>query len=129
LAHALRHQLDRAGITPASIDRIVSWASGTRRGDRLEADVLRATWGDLPVPPILAAKGVTGDHGGGLLSAAVLAAEGATFGATAGFAEPDPELGVVPYDGRALAPPQRVLVTALAVGGAAAWMVLEPGDR
>jgi 3-oxoacyl-(acyl-carrier-protein) synthase len=129
LASALRSQLDRAGITPAGIDRIVSWASGTRRGDRLEAGVLRALWDEQPLPPILAAKGVTGDHGGGLLSAAVLAAEGAPFGATAGFAEPDPELGVVPHDGRALEPPHRILVSALAVGGAAAWMVLETGDR
>jgi len=68
---------------------------------------------------------VTGEYGGGFLGAAVLAAGGAPFGPTAGFEEPDPELGVVPHDGSPLAPPSTVLVTSVAAGGAASWLILE----
>jgi 3-oxoacyl-[acyl-carrier-protein] synthase II len=124
LAHGLRRSLRRAGVAPGDVDLIVSGAAGSREGDRLEALVLRAAWGEIPLPPIVAPKAVTGEYGGGLLGAAVLAAAGSPFGPTAGFAAADPELGIVPHDGSPLAPPQTVLVTSLAAGGAAAWLVL-----
>lgn len=124
LARSLRRSLGRAGIAPADVGLIVSGASGSRAGDRLEARMLRAAWGEAPLPPVTAPKGVTGELGGGLLGPAVLAAAGAPFGPTPGFSEPDPELGVIPHDGTPLAPPETVLVTSLAVGGAAAWLVL-----
>jgi 3-oxoacyl-(acyl-carrier-protein) synthase len=116
LTSTLRRSLDRQQISVDSIDCIVSWASGTWPGDRLEAQVLRAVWEERQLPPILAPKAV-----------AVLAAEGALFGPTAGFNEVDPVLAVTPHDGRQLAPPQRLLVTALAAGGAAAWTILDAG--
>ena len=94
-------------------------------GDRLEAGVLRAAWDGAPLPPVVAPKAVTGEYAGGHLAAAVLAAAGRPFGATAGFAEPDPECGVVPHDGAPLPPPRRVLAASLAAGGAAAWVILE----
>jgi 3-oxoacyl-(acyl-carrier-protein) synthase len=124
LARSLRRSLERAGLGIGEIDRIVSGASGSRDGDRLEAGFLRAAWGERSLPPILAPKATVGEYGGGFLAAAVLAAGGASFGPTPGFAEPDPELGVVPHDGRELPPPSAVLVTSLAAGGAAAWVVL-----
>ena len=131
LARALRRGLARAGA-PASgrpelfgIDRVVSGGSGSRGGDRLEARMLRAAWDGSPLPPVLAPKAVTGEYGGGHLGAAVLAVLGAPFGPTAGFREPDPELGLTPHDGSPLPPPARVLVTSVAAGGAAAWLVLE----
>ncbi|HVT16553.1 MAG TPA: beta-ketoacyl synthase N-terminal-like domain-containing protein [Thermoanaerobaculia bacterium] len=130
LSRALLGMLARAGLldwegAPAArIDRIVSGASGSRSGDRLEAHTLRTAWNDRPLPPVLAPKGAVGEYGGGFLGAAVLAAAGAPFGPTCGFAEPDPELGVVPHDGSALAPPAAVLVSSLAAGGAASWLVL-----
>lgn len=124
LARSLARCLARAGIAREAVDRIVSGASGSRRGDRLEARTLRAAWGEVPLPPVLAPKGVTGEHGGGFLGAAVLAAAGAPVGPAAGFAEPDPELGLTPASGRSLAPPRITLVTSLAAGGAAAWLVL-----
>lgn len=131
LARGLVRGLIRFGLAPAEIDRIVSGASGAVAGDRLEASVLSAAWEGLPLPPVLAPKGVTGEYGGGFLAAALLAACGAPFGPTAGFAQADPELGLVPHDGRPLPPPRRVLATGLAAGGAAAWLVLEsmPGSR
>jgi 3-oxoacyl-(acyl-carrier-protein) synthase len=127
LARALVRGLGRSGIGRdgiGSIDRIVSGASGSRGGDRLEALWLRAAWDGAPLPPVLAPKSVTGEYGGGQLAAAVLAAAGAACGPTAGFAAPDPALQVVPHDGAPLPPPSTVLATAVAAGGAAAWVVL-----
>jgi 3-oxoacyl-(acyl-carrier-protein) synthase len=124
LARGLLRSLRRAGVEPADVDLIVSGASGARDGDRLEAQVLREAWGETPLPPIVAPKSILGEYGGGLLGAAVLAAAGSPFGPTAGFEEPDPELEIVPHDGSPLPPPEVVLVTGLAAGGAGAWLVL-----
>ena len=124
LATRLAGELARQGIDPSSIDRIVSTASGAVAGDRLEADVLRRLFGSA-LPPVLAPKGVTGEYGGGHLAAAVLAAGVAADWPTAGFAATDDELGVVPHDGTRLPSPRRVLASALAAGGAAAWLVLD----
>jgi len=124
LARGLVRSLGRAGLEPRDMALIVSGASGSRDGDRLEALVLREAWGETPLPPIVAPKSTTGEYGGGLLGAAVLAAAGSPFGPTAGFTEMDPELGIVPHAGSPLAPPETVLVTSLAAGGAAAWLVL-----
>lgn len=125
LARGLVRGLIRFGLAPAAIDRIVSGASGAVAGDRLEAAVLSSVWGTETMPPILAPKGVTGEYGGGFLASALLAVQGVPFGPTAGFAAADPELGLVPHDGRPLPPPRRVLATGLAAGGAATWLVLE----
>lgn len=124
LARALRRTLSRAGLEPGAVDLIVSGASGSRAGDRLEALTLRAAWGAAPLPPVVAPKAVTGEYGGGVLGPAVLAASGARFGPTPGFREPDPELGLVAHDGSPYPAPSVVLATGLAVGGAAAWLVL-----
>ncbi|HEV7668784.1 MAG TPA: beta-ketoacyl synthase N-terminal-like domain-containing protein [Thermoanaerobaculia bacterium] len=125
LARGLLRGLARFGLAPADFDRIVSGASGAVAGDRLEASVLRSAWGERALPPILVPKGVTGEYGGGFLTAALLAVCGKPFGPTAGFAEADPELSIVPHDGRPLPPPRRLLATSLAAGGAATWLALE----
>jgi len=128
LAARLRAELARQEIELGSIDRVVSTASGSVAGDRLEAMVLRSTF-DGDVPPVLAPKAVTGEYGGGHLAAAVLAAAGGCAWPTASFREADAELGIVPHDGSRLPPARRVLVSALAAGGAAAWLVLDaPAD-
>jgi 3-oxoacyl-[acyl-carrier-protein] synthase II len=124
LSAALLRLLARLGLRASEIDLVVSGASGSRAGDRLEAEVLKRVFAGGPLPPLMAPKSLMGEYGGGFLGAAVLAVAGGDFGATAGFAEPDPELGVVPHSGGPLAG-GRVLVSALAAGGAAAWVVLE----
>ncbi len=129
LARGLLRGIGRFGLGPADFDRIVSGASGAVQGDRLEAEVLAAAWGDRPLPPILAPKSVAGEYGGAHLASALIALSGAPFGATAGFAEADPALGLRPHDGGALVAPRRVLATALAAGGAAAWLALEAPAR
>jgi 3-oxoacyl-[acyl-carrier-protein] synthase II len=123
LGRALRRSLERAGIDLGRIDRIVAGASGSVGGDRVEALMLREAWGDLLLPPVLAPKGVTGEYGGGFLAAAVLSASSPS-GPAAGFREPDPELGLAPYGGPPLPVPSTVLVTSVAAGGAASWLVL-----
>lgn len=125
LARRARRDLGRAGIDLDGIDAIVSGASGSIAGDRCEAGFLRALWGPKPLPPVLAPKGCTGEYGGGFLASAVLTVEGTPHGPTAGFREADPALGFVPHDGSPLPRLRRVLVTSLAAGGAASWLVLE----
>jgi 3-oxoacyl-(acyl-carrier-protein) synthase len=125
LARAARRMLDRAGLAPRDIDLVVSGASGAVAGDRLEADTLHALWGEAPLPPVLAPKSVIAEYGGAQLAAAVLATAGAEFGPTAGYETFDPELRVTPHAGGPLPALRRVLVTSLAGGGAAAWVVLE----
>jgi 3-oxoacyl-(acyl-carrier-protein) synthase len=125
LGRALKSGLSRAGCDVASIDLVVSGASGARRGDRLEAHTLAAAWKGATCPPVVVPKAVVGEYGGGFLASAVLAAGGAAFGKIAAYAVSDPELPVTPHDGSPLPAPSRLLATSLAAGGAAAWAVLE----
>jgi 3-oxoacyl-[acyl-carrier-protein] synthase II len=124
LAAALERLLARLGTSAGEIDVVVSGASGAPAGDRLEALVLRTLFAGRPLPPVVAPKAVTGEYGGGVLATAALVAGGAELGATAGFSEADPELGVVPHRGGRIGG-GRVLASSLAAGGAAAWVVLE----
>jgi 3-oxoacyl-[acyl-carrier-protein] synthase II len=127
LGRAIRRTLGRCAATRGgvdAVDRIVSGAAGSRGGDRLEALALRAAWGAAPLPPVLAPKGVTGEYGGGFLAAVTLAATGSADASTAGFRDADPELALVPHDGRRLAPPSILLASSLAAGGAACWLIL-----
>lgn len=128
LAEACARYLGETGLAPEDFDAVVSGTAGTVGGDALEARLLRAVWRERPLPPVLVPKAVLGEHGGALLTGALLAIEGHPFGPTLGFGEADAELGVVPHDGRPLAAPERVLATGLAAGGTAAWLVLERGD-
>jgi 3-oxoacyl-(acyl-carrier-protein) synthase len=125
LAAVLRAGLDEEAGGAAGVGAVVSGASGARRGDRIEALVLRAAWGEAPLPPVLVPKAVIGEYGGGILAPGLLALEGAHFGPPQGFAEPDPVAGVTPHRGGARQIPSRVLLTGLAAGGAAAWLLLE----
>ena len=87
--------------------------------------MIRAVWSRATVPPILVPKAVLGEHGGAMLAASVLAVGGAAFGRPAAFEAPDPEVTVRPHDGSPLGAPKCVMISALAAGGAAAWVLLE----
>ena len=123
LAAALRRLLDAAGGAP--VDRIVSGASGARRGDWLEARLLRTAFDGGSLPPVHTPKGSVGEHGGGFLAAAVLAAAGYPIARPRGCDAVDPEIGLLAHAGPLPDPPARTLVTALAAGGPAAWLLLE----
>lgn len=133
LAAGLRRGLARFDLAPEDVDCVVSGASGSRGGDRLEAAVLGHLFGDRRRPtggrsqrlPVLAPKGVTGEYSGVWLAALLAVLDGAPFGATAGFSVPDPELGLVPHDGSPLPPVRRLLATCFSAGGAGAWVILE----
>jgi hypothetical protein len=75
---------------------------------------------------VVAPKAITGEYGGGFLAAAVLLAAGAE--AVLPAVDPDPALGVEPLAGRVGGGMRRALVSTLAAGGAAAWVVLDRGD-
>lgn len=127
LAGGLQRALARAETASGEIDRIVSGASGTRRGDRLEAATLRAAWAAQELPPVVAPKATVGEYGGGFLAAAVLAAAGEPVAPLTPEATDGAELGVAPHPGP-LPPARRLLVSALASGGGAAWLVLGGPD-
>jgi 3-oxoacyl-(acyl-carrier-protein) synthase len=127
LAGRLIAGLERQGVDVASVERVVSGAAGSRRGDRLEALTLRAVFGDELELPVLAPKSVTGEYGGGFLAAGLLALEGLAW-PTPGFETLDPELGVAPHDGAPLSRARRLLTSSLAAGGAAVWVVLDAGE-
>ncbi len=125
LGSALTRLLERTSTDRSRVSRIVSGASGSIAGDRLEAHVLREVWRGSTLPPVMAPKGHTGEYGGGFLAAAVLGATQQSAGPTVGFDEVDPELGVTPHRGGGLPAPDVTLVTSLASGGAASWLLLE----
>lgn len=124
LAARLRACLQHAELAPTDIDGVVSGASGSVRGDALEARVLRALFGPH-MPPVFAPKAVTGEYGGGNLGAALLILNGAASAVVTPLSAVDPELGVVLHAGALPTRAKRVLVSGLAAGGAAAWVVLE----
>jgi 3-oxoacyl-[acyl-carrier-protein] synthase II len=125
LARRLRRGLERLGLAVADLDLIVSGASGSPAGDRLEAAVLRHAWGNLPLPPIVAPKAITGEYGGLHLAAAVLLVAGLWSEGFPSLEDPDPACGVTLHTGSLAPGRRRALVSALAAGGAAAWLVLE----
>ena len=125
----LREFLRRQGVEISAINRVVSGARGSPRGDALEAQILSGLWGEEELPSILAPAAVLGSYGGSLLSGAILAAAGRPFGPTPGFEELDKSIGVRPHDGRPLTPPELVLLVSCAVGGSAGWSLFGAPSR
>jgi 3-oxoacyl-[acyl-carrier-protein] synthase II len=125
IAASLAGGLARHGLAPGDIDAIVSGASGSIEGDRLEARVLEAAWSGARLPAILVPKAVTGEYGGAFLAAAVLLLTGLAPPDALVLRDPAPGLGLRPRrldGGRVL---RRMLAITLAAGGPASWVVLE----
>jgi hypothetical protein len=68
---------------------------------------------------------VTGEYGGAFLAAAILAAEGKGCWDSSWYAEADETCDVAPHAGAIPDEARTVLVTSLAAGGSASWLVLE----
>lgn len=125
LGSALQAFIRRCGLGLGEVGRVISGASGSVAGDRIEGLAIREAWQAHRLPPILVPRAYTGQYGGGLLAAAVLAVSGHEFGSTPGFTEEDPELRLIPHCGGALPAADISLVTSVASGGAASWLLLE----
>ena len=123
LGHFLRARLIELDVPPDSVQRIVSGASGSRRGDRAEAAVMKACFA-RDLPPIVAPKSTTGEYGGAYLAAAMLAAGPFELAPPENF-QPDPELDLLPSPEASHGAVERVLVSSMAAGGAAFWLVLD----
>lgn len=121
LARRVATELARADVPIDTIGRVVSGASGSRRGDELEARTAHALFDGSP-PPVLAPKGLTGEYGGGFLASALGSLDDEVASPSVGAADPD--LPVAPATGP-LPPARRVLVTCTASAGPFAWLVLE----
>lgn len=124
LSRRLVRRLNQLDVTPDSIDLVVSGANGNRRGDLLEARVLHDAFGGS-IPPVVTPKAVTGEYGGGFLASALLALEPLDWAVPRGYRKFDPATGIRPHAGQSLGRPGRVLVTTLASGGTACWLVLD----
>lgn len=122
-ATQLRQSLQDAHLEPAQIDAVVCGASGSRRGDALEAAVLHRVFG-TEHPPLLTPKARLGEYGGGTLATAVLAATGPIRVRT-DASRPDPQLPCRPSVEALTGATRRVLATGLGTGGAGAWAILE----
>lgn len=127
LASRLLRGLSRAGESLDGVDLVVAGSAGGRDGDLLEAGVLRHFWPGQ-MPPIFVPKAHTAEHGGGLLSGTALAMIQGEASASPGFETEDPELGLVPWGGGQLPAARKILVSAPAVGGSMAWILIEPGS-
>lgn len=123
VARVFTSWLGRLDLRPSDLDLVVSSACGSPAGDHYEAHLLRSIFEQAP-PPIVTPKAWLGEHGGAVLSTAVLATGGAVLGPTPGFTTRDPELDVVPHDGGLMEPPRHVLTTAPAAGGSTSWAVM-----
>jgi hypothetical protein len=75
---------------------------------------------------VTAPKGATGEYGGFIAGAAVLAMEQGLVATPRWFEEEDEGVGIAPVDALEAPPAQTVLVSTLAAAGAAAWLLLDP---
>ena len=125
LAASLRAHLVEEKIEPHSIEGIIAGARGSVEADAQEAEWIASLFGK-DAPPIFAPMGTTGLGGGGLLAAACLAAEGLPLCGSAGFSERDPALSCRPHPSAISPTPRRIIVSTLASGGQAAWLLFDP---
>ncbi|MFT4046864.1 MAG: beta-ketoacyl synthase N-terminal-like domain-containing protein [Solimonas sp.] len=99
IADTMRMALNDAGVAASEVRAVKAHGTGTRANDLSEALGLRAVFGDT-VPPFTSIKPALGHTLGacGALETVAFSAclERGWIPATAGFAEPDAELGIAP---------------------------------
>lgn len=95
ICRAIRGALQDAGVSAADVGLLVAHGLGTIDEDRIEAQAIRATLGDVPVTAGKGAWGHLGAAAGSLEAAlAVLALQNKLIPPTLNFEQPDPECPV-----------------------------------
>lgn len=120
--------LAMAGAEPETIDLVKLQAAGSPTADLAEARALRTAFANR-MPALVSLKPALGHTLGasGIAElAALLACLDAGFTpATAGFARPDPEIGLFPAVDRSSAPVRRALLDLIGFGGGVAAAIVE----
>ena len=126
---AVRDSLDSAGISAAKIAFINAHGTGTRDNDRIESELFHDLF---PGTPFLSTKGYTGHTLGaaGAVEAAftIGCLERQRVPASAGFAEPDPELPTHPVREPTAVCGDAALSQTLAFGGNNSVLVFTAGN-
>jgi 3-oxoacyl-[acyl-carrier-protein] synthase II len=126
--------LEDAGLEPDAVGLVMAHASGTKRNDRVEAEVLRGLFGEGEGAPwVFSSKPCVGHTMGvaGLLEVVIACQilEDGRVPRLANYSDPDPAcpVKIAPEGGAALARPV-ALVEAFAFGGNNAGVVLDRGQ-
>jgi len=120
---AIAQALKQAGLGPDDIGHVNAHGAGTRDDDRIEAQAIRATLGDVPVFAPKSYFGNLGPGGGAVeMAASVLALARGLVPATLNYERPDPEcpVNVVAGAGQPSRRPTALLLNHTAYGQAAA---------
>ncbi|MDP3537276.1 MAG: beta-ketoacyl synthase N-terminal-like domain-containing protein [Azonexus sp.] len=128
IASVMAACLQEAAMTPADIELIKLQAAGSPGTDIAEANALRRVFTQT-MPPLLSLKSALG-HTLGASGVAELAAllaclEANQIPATAGFANPDPEIALFPTVDRSTARISRAMLNLVGFGGGLATMIVE----
>lgn len=130
LKASIARALEEAGATPAEVAFVNAHGTATHDNDKVEGRVLLATFGENV--KVVSTKGYTG-HALGAAGGieAVFAVAGLVEGwipASAGFVEPDPDIGLTPVREATAVGGRYAVSTSLAFGGNnAALVVGKPG--
>lgn len=103
IAGVIQATLEEANLTPADIGHVNAHGLSTTTDDKIEAQAIRATLGDVPVFAPKSYFGNLGSGGGSVeLVASVLALQERIVPPTLNFEEPDPECPVNVVHGKPL---------------------------
>ncbi len=95
--NCMKRACQMAGVTTKDIDLILSAASGSIKGDLLEAKALN-TFFNGRLPTVIAPKGIIGEYGATDLAALLVLLEGGKIAKPKKFVEEDPEIGFSPNE-------------------------------
>lgn len=128
IASVMNACLQEAAIMPADIELVKLQAAGSPGTDIAEANALRRVFTQT-MPPLLSLKSALG-HTLGASGVAELAAllaclDAEQIPATAGFADPDPEIALFPTVDRSTARISRAMLNLVGFGGGLATMIVE----
>ena len=128
IANTAIASLKAANVGPAEIDLVKLQAAGSPGTDLAEANALHQIFGS-DMPPLLSLKSALGHTLGasGIAELVTLLAclEAEKTPATAGFAEADPELGLMPITQRNNDHVRRAMLNLIGFGGGLATLIVE----